>query len=192
MLYKGDLAPNFAFRNYRPAGNLLVRYNVSQPFTLRLNLGLGSIAAQDNKVNDPFLQARDLSFRTNLREANFLFEYNFLNFSTLRKVKNWSPYVFGGLGFFTFKPNPRSPGYQTKMLMNFPLGIGLKYEFKRPWSIGLEFGTRFTRSDYLDNFGPNTFGGTDRLRNGNPASKDMYTYTGIILTYRFYRIVCPE
>ncbi|GAB3259572.1 DUF6089 family protein [Larkinella harenae] len=192
MIYKGDLAPSIIPGNIRPAGNLLVRYNVSKPFTVRFNAGLGQIAGKDRRFNDPFQQARDLSFKTNLRELNVLMEYNFLNYSPLRKVKNWTPYVFGGLGLFTFKTEPRSPGYQRKSLFNFPLGAGIKYEFKRPWSLGLEYGTRFSGSDYLDNFGPNTFGGTDKLLNGNPNSKDSYTYVGLTLTYTFYRIVCPE
>ncbi len=192
MLYKGDLSPNFALDNFRPAGNLLVRYNVSQPFSVRFNLGLGRIAGQDRKVNDPFLQARNLAFKTNIREVNVMMEYNFLNYSSLRKVKNWTPYVFGGIGLFSFRPNPRNPGYQTKSLFNFPLGAGIKYEFKRPWSLGFEFGSRFSKSDYLDNFGPNTFGGTNKLLNGNPDSRDIYSYAGITLTYTFYRITCPE
>ncbi|WP_310587115.1 type IX secretion system protein PorG [Tellurirhabdus bombi] len=192
MVYKGDLAPGIAPRNLRPAANLLVRYNVSQPFTVRANFGLGRIAADDASTNDPFQQARNLSFKTNISEANLLFEYNFLDFANRRRVLNWTPYVMGGLGVFSMKPNPNSGGYKTKMLMNFPLGIGIKYEFKRPWIIGLEMGTRFTRSDYLDNFGPNTFGGTDKLRNGNPNSKDSYTYVGLLLSYRFYKIDCPQ
>ncbi|MGA0558940.1 DUF6089 family protein [Larkinella sp. VNQ87] len=192
MLYKGDLAPGLAPGNIRPAGNLLVRYNVSQPFTVRINLGLGQIAGRDSRFDDPFQQARNLAFKTNIREVNVLMEYNFLNFSSLRKVKNWTPYAFGGLGLFTFKTNPQNPGYQRKSLFNFPLGVGIKYEFKRPWSVGLEYGTRFSGSDYLDNFGPNTFGGTNKLLNGNPDSKDTYTYIGLTLTYRFYRITCPE
>jgi opacity protein-like surface antigen len=192
MIYKGDLAPALIPGNVRPAGNLLVRYNISQPFTVRLNAGLGQIAGKDSRFNDPFQQARNLSFKTRIQELNVLMEYNFRNFSSLRKVKNWTPYVFGGLGLFTFKTNPSNPGYQRKSLFNFPLGVGIKYEFKRPWSIGMEFGTRFSGTDYLDNFGPNTFGGTNKLLNGNPDSKDSYSYVGIILTHRFYRIICPE
>ncbi|GAB3929403.1 hypothetical protein GCM10028804_37950 [Larkinella terrae] len=192
MIYKGDLAPSLIPANIRPAGNLLVRYNVSQPFTVRINAGFGQITGKDSRFNDPFQQARDLAFKTNIRELNALMEYNFLNYSSLRKVKNWTPYVFGGLGLFTFKTNPRNPGYQRKSLFNFPLGVGIKYEFKRPWSLGVEYGTRFSSSDYLDNFGPNTFGGTNKLQNGNPDSRDTYTYIGVMLTYRFYRIVCPE
>ena len=192
MIYKGDLAPSLIPGNIRPAGNLLVRYNVSKPFTVRFNLGLGQIAGKDSRFEDPFQQARNLAFKTNIREMNVLMEYNFRNYTTIRKVKNWTPYVFGGLGLFTFKPTPQSPGYQRKSLFNFPLGAGLKYEFKRPWSLGLEFGTRFSGSDYLDNFGPNTFGGTNKLLNGNPDSKDTYTYIGLTLTHTFYRIVCPE
>lgn len=191
MYYKGDIAPQFAFRNLRPAGNLLVRHNFSQAFTLRANAGLGRLVANDTLTNEPFQQARGTSFRSGIQEASLLMEYNFLNFSGLRKAKNWTPYLFAGLGL-------HSAGLQNEVeksigkRIHFPLGAGVKYEFKRPWSVGLEFGTRFTSTDYLDGYGPKTFNGTDKLGNGNPDTKDLYSYIGVLLTYRFYRITCPE
>ncbi|WP_266367383.1 type IX secretion system protein PorG [Tellurirhabdus rosea] len=191
MVYKGDIAPNFNFRDPRPAGNLIVRRNLSQPLTLRLNLGIGSIAGRDSSFSDPFQQARNTSFRSSLREVSMLFEYNFLNYSQLRRVKNWTPYLFGGVGVHSAglqNSVERSPYRQ----IHFPLGVGIKYEFKRPWSLGLEFGTRFTTTDYLDSYGPETFSGTQKLRQGNPSDKDRYTFIGLSLTYTFYKIVCPE
>ncbi len=35
--------------------------------------------------------------------------------------------------------------------VTFPFGIGFKYAINRKWKLGLEFGNRYTTTDYLDN-----------------------------------------
>ena len=191
MTYRGDITPAFSLRTPRPAASLLVRRNISHPLTVRLTLGIGSVAGADSLIADPFQQARRTSFRSSMRETSLVLEYNFLNYSDLRRVKNWTPYVFGGLGVhWSGLQNTVERGLFRKI--NVPVGVGIKYEFRRPWSLGVEFGTRFTTTDYLDSYGPDTFSGTQKLRQGNPADKDHYTYIGLSLTYTFYKIVCPE
>lgn len=189
FVYKGDIAPNFSFRNTMPAGAIIIRRNVSHAFTLRANAAFGSLSSDDDRSADPFQQARNISFRTRVAEASLIGEYNFLNYSSLRKVKNWTPYVFGGVGLLN--STLRNVGGLPRRIM-VPLGVGVKYEFKRPWSVGVEFGTRFTSTDYLDGLGPATFDGTNKLQQGNPALKDKYTFVGFTLTYTFYKIDCPE
>ncbi|WP_317163074.1 type IX secretion system protein PorG [Rudanella paleaurantiibacter] len=185
MLYKGDLAPSLNPRFYRPAGNLFFRYNFTRSFSMRAGIAMGGIKAEDRVSSDPFQQARNRSFRTRIGETTVDMEYFFRDFKMLRRVKNWSPYVFGGIGYMSY--SPRNEGGPRVM---YPLGVGLKYEIKRPWSIGFEFGTRFTRNDDLDGLGKAA--GAPRLASGNPALNDSYTYTAITLSYTFYKITCPE
>lgn len=185
MLYKGDVSPNLNPRFYLPAGNLFFRYNVSRSFSARAGIAIGGIRAEDRVSKDPFQQARNLSFRTRVSEATLDLEYFFRDWKMIRKVKNWSPYVFGGVGFMAY--SPRKEGGSRIV---YPLGLGVKYEIRRPWSIGLEFGTRFTRNDDLD--GLALAPGAPKLVSGNPALSDSYTYTALTLSYTFYRITCPE
>ncbi|GAB3219818.1 type IX secretion system protein PorG [Spirosoma arcticum] len=188
MLYKGDVSPALNPRFYRPAANLFFRYNASRSFSLRAGLGIGSLGATDRFSRDPFRQARGYSFRSSLSEATFDLQYNFLNYKLTPKVKNWTPYVFGGVGLCSF----RNPVVRARGIINFPLGIGMKYEINRPWSVGLEFGTRFTKHDYLDGLGERTYGvTTNKIAQGNPALRDSYTYTAFTVSYTFYKIVCP-
>lgn len=188
MLYKGDVSTHLNPRFYRPAANMFFRYNATRSFSLRAGLAVGSFQAEDRFSKDPFQQARDYSFRSTTSEATVDMEYNFLNYQPRPKVKNWTPYVFGGFGLYSFT----NTVVRARALLNFPVGVGVKYEIKRPWSVGLEFGTRFTTSDYLDGLGERTFGvTTSKLAQGNPALNDSYTYTAITVSYTFYKIVCP-
>lgn len=188
MLYKGDVSPALNPRFYRPAANLFFRYNVSRSFAVRAGVAIGSIGAADRFSRDPFQQARDYSFRSRLSEGSIDLQYNFLNYKLQPKVKNWTPYVFAGVGLCSFS----NPVIKARGIINIPLGIGVKYEINRPWSVGLEFGTRFTKHDYLDGLGERTYGTTtSKTAQGNPALRDSYTYTAVTLSYTFYKIFCP-
>lgn len=187
--YKGDLAPAFNPRNYLPGGHAFFRYNISPSVSFRVGGNLGVIGAKDSRSRDPFNQTRNESFRATITEGDLITEYNFLNYSQKRKAKNWTPYLFGGLGFYKFKPRTKTAEYKTSQ-MNIPFGAGVKWEFKRPWSVEFEFGTRKLFTDYLDNLGDN-IPLSQKTRLGNPTTKDMYYYTSITLSYTFYTIVCP-
>lgn len=188
MLYKGDVSPRLNPRFYRPAANLFFRYNATRSFSMRAGIAIGGLRGEDRVSNDPLQQARDYSFRSNISEATVDLAYNFLNYKPQPKVRNWTPYVFGGLGLF----NVRNDVVRARGMLSFPLGVGVKYEIKRPWSVGVEFGTRFTTNDYLDGLGERTYGvTTSKLAQSNPALSDSYTYTAITVSYTFYKIVCP-
>jgi len=187
--YKGDLSPAFNPLNYLPAGHLLFRYNISPAVSLRAAATLGIVGAKDSRSSDPFIQNRNSSFQSSLSEFSLVSEYNFLNYSQKRKAKNWSPYLFGGIGFYKFEHQIRVANYKTSQL-SIPFGAGLKWEFNRPWSLEFEFGTRKTFTDYLDNLG-NNVPLNQKPNLGNPALKDIYYYTSVTLSYTFYKIFCP-
>ncbi len=111
--YKGDLAPAFNPRNYLPGGNAFFRYNLSPAVSLRAGATLGIVGAQDSRSPDPFNQARNASFRSTIIEGSLITEYNFLNYSQKRKAKNWTPYLFGGLGFYKFMPRTKTSDYKN-------------------------------------------------------------------------------
>ena len=187
--YKGDISPGFNFRFFRPGGSLFFRYNTSKALSLRAEIAGGMIGADDKKSKDPFQQARNMSFKTSIMEASAVAEYNFLNYEDKKHVVNWTPYVFGGLGLSKFKPDVQAAGYKTNTLV-IPYGVGIKYQIRRPWNIGLEYGTRKTFTDYLDNLGGEPVS-NDKLQQGDPSHKDTYYYVRLSVSYTFYRIFCP-
>ncbi|GAB3176403.1 type IX secretion system protein PorG [Telluribacter humicola] len=188
--YKGDIAPDFNFRFFRPGGSLFFRYNLSRSVTFRAEGLYGGIKGDDQYSDDPFQQARNLSFRTRITEANLVTEYNFLDYVNRRSAINWTPYVFGGIGYMGFKPTPQTSPYSTKGWV-LPFGVGVKYQIRRPWNVGLEVGTRKTFTDHLDNLGGENLS-ANKLDHGDPSRKDTYYYVGFSVSYTFYRIVCPE
>jgi opacity protein-like surface antigen len=187
--YRGDISPAFQFKFFKPGGSVFFRYNPSAALSLRAELAGGIIGATDAKSTDPFQLQRNKSFRTRMVEGSAVAEYNFLNFEDRRFAVNWSPYVFGGLGytFFSVSPNTGIPKNTSFVL---PYGVGIKYQIKRPWNIGLEYGTRKTFTDYLDNLGPEPMA-QSQAESGNHAVKDTYFYVRLSVSYTFYKLFCP-
>ena len=190
MNYKGDVATALKPRFSRLGGNLFVRYNAGRAVSLKANLLLGNIFAEDRVSDDPFQRARNRSFHTHLTEFSPQFEYNFLNFRNDRSRQIWTPYLFAGLALLNFRPEENSfPPYRLTQV-TIPFGAGAKVVLGGNWNLGLEFGARKTFTDYLDDLGgPLT---SNPLGNGNPTSKDMYFYTGLMISYTFYRVHCPD
>lgn len=188
MVYKGDVSPALNPRLVQPGADLFFRYNFTRSFSARATVGLGLLSATDAASRDAFQQARNYSFRTRFSEAMLDGEYFFRDYKQIRRVKNWSPYVFGGVGLVQYL-NETARGTQVI----YPLGVGIRYEIKRPWNVGLEFGTRFTSSDYLDGLGQLTTGpNPGKLGQQNPALSDSYSYISLKISYIFYKITCPE
>lgn len=187
MLYKGDISPTLNPRFVQPGGGLFFRYHPTRSFAVRVQVGMGRLLGVDSLTSDPFQRIRGASFRNTVREAAILGEYKFRNYTPLRNVKNWTPYVFGGIGVFTHGLRREGEGPVNIM---FPVGVGVKYEFNRPWTLGLEWGTRFTFSDSLDGLKQPT-ASTPRINQSDPDTKDQYTFVALTLSYTFYKVFCP-
>jgi len=187
--YRGDISPSFRIQSFKPGGSLFFRYNPKQALSLRAEFAAGLIGAKDSQSKDPFQIARNMSFRTRITEGSAVAEYNFLNYQDKRFAINWTPYLFGGVGYSMFKPDVKTGDYKTSSLV-LPYGIGVKYQIKRPWSIGVEYGTRKTFTDYLDNLGGEPKSNI-KLEQGNPSLKDTYYYVRLSVSYTFYKIFCP-
>jgi hypothetical protein len=204
--YKGDISPHFNPLQLGIGGNALFRYKISRSVTLRANLVFSNYNAKDENTNDPFYFSRNLgnpnSFSRNLGvsgnflEGSILAEYNFFNSDNTVKNKDWTPYLFGGIGFVKFKyaDNYNIP-FSAKTPI-IPFGVGLKHRFKGPFSIGAEFGTVSDKLDlsfgqYLGN--TNTSGANatnDKIHFGDTSRKDQYFFTSITLTYTIFNIRC--
>lgn len=190
-LYKGDILPHIDPRYARPAGQIFVRHTPGKAVSFKYVLLAGSFAGSDEKRNqDPLAQARNRSFRSRFQEISATIEYNFLDYRSETKRMPVSPYLFGGLAFFRFEPvENKKPSYPLTGI-SIPFGVGVKYVLYKNWNLNFEFGARKTFTDFLDDLS-----GTDinnPFQNGNPKDKDMYLYTGISISYTFYKIHCPE
>jgi hypothetical protein len=69
---------------------------------------------------------------------------------------------------------------------SIPAGAGLKYALSEHLNLGLEVGVRKAFTDQLDHLGDQ-----DPLL-VNPHDQDWYYYSGVNLSYTFYKIPCPS
>jgi hypothetical protein len=175
--YLGDLN-SMPFRDAKFAGGLVYRYNFTPRFALKANILFGKIAASDKKnysLNKGAWDYRDrgLSFSSPISEIAAQVEINFFNIYNVSHLNQISPYLFGGIAFFSFNPQAKYQGKTYNLqpigtegqgragmpkkysLTSFgiPFGIGFKANIGRYICVGAEWGLRFTFTDYLDDVG---------------------------------------
>lgn len=174
MNYIGDLNNQHVYDKVSLALGGLVRYNFDERWSLRFDVDYGHI-----KGGDPdYLTHRNLSFRSHILEGSLRAEFNFFPFSMRDDHFLWTPFIFCGVGFFTFNPtayysdpltgesgwydlqplctegqgttlNPGNGPY-TLVQLSMPFGIGAKYHPNKSFTLSVEYGFRKTWTDYLD------------------------------------------
>lgn len=178
-------------RSTRPSFYLGARYKIRANVAVKMNLMYGFIAGDDegSKNTD-----RGFKFYSHIFEPSFQAEYSIISEEQRRRsgamfnkrgmMNNYSQfnvYLYAGIGGLFYSPVENEalksgvyyePGYK-KYGISFPAGIGAKYVISQSWSIGAEFGVRWTTTDYLDAY-------TSRYSTAN----DLYYFTHVHGIYR--------
>lgn len=203
--YKGDLNPTYNPFRTRPGVSIFARYNTETGINFRLTGLAGQIAANTDKVQNPFTNQLNRSFVRTFYEFSTLVEYNFLDFRTRRSrfTTNWSPYIFTGASLYALDQ-------LNNTKFSFPLGFGIKKELTTQLNFSAEFGTRFLNvDDAIDGFGypridpyaasGSTFDPNDHFsrftrRLSYPATlqMDKYFIFQVTVSYLFQRVYCPK
>lgn len=157
-----------------------MRYKLSQRIALHPHITYGKVAGDDKLTEEFFRNHRNLNFRSNIFEFNTNFEFFFLKEQIGHRYKlrgvhgargyEFAGYLFAGLGVFHFNPQgeyegnwydlqplgtegqglvPSRKKYSLNQLC-IPMGFGIKYSVDRRWGISLEYGLRYTFTDYID------------------------------------------
>ncbi|TAD98092.1 MAG: hypothetical protein EAZ97_11370 [Bacteroidetes bacterium] len=191
--YKGDLSSEYHILNSQPAVQLLFKYNLTYEITLRSELLLAQISADDQNSSDPFQKQRNFKFSANMVEFSAGFEYNFFNFRKhTRHFEKWSPYLFAELGiFYANSSNNQSDLLSNSLQMAIPYGVGVKRYLSRNWNLNFEFGNRQTFTDKLEGI-PYNNSQASKFQKTNEENSDQYYYFGISLTYLFNHVKCPD
>ncbi len=173
------------------------KYNFNPHFGLRVDLLSHQVAGADSlNTSDLESRMRNLSFQSSIYEAAVLFEINFFRFNPGNQDDRFTPYINGGLSFFSFNPKARYRGAlvelqplgtegqtidpdtrqdsrYSRVSFAIPVAFGFKWNFSGQHSLALEGGMRFAFTDYLDDvsgsYADNSF---IRLANG-PAAASM-------------------
>ncbi|HVX51407.1 MAG TPA: DUF6089 family protein [Chitinophagaceae bacterium] len=171
MNYAGDLQPSSLTFNQACIGaEIGLQYQLTDKIYLRADYLAGQVKADDKRGIKDFAIRRNLNFKSIILEGSVSVEYDFYR---LRIDKNWTPYVFAGVGYYFFNPYtydtagnkyylqpygtegqglaqyPERKFYKLYQF-NIPAGLGLKYAVSDRVSIGFEVGFRKLFTDYLD------------------------------------------
>ena len=167
--YNGDLTQQLvSVKRFNPGVALNVKYNTGDFLNIRAGLAFEKLSANDKDNKSPFLQARNLNFKTTVIELSLSFEFILLD----PQVYDAYPYLFAGVGVFHFNPythddegvktylHPLSTegeglpeyGRKTYSLIQpcVPVGGGFKWKLNQKTELSYEFGYRWLFTDYLD------------------------------------------
>ena len=108
MQYNGDLTHKDGFAPQNFGGGILFRYYFAPRIDFKANVLYGYVHASD--ADNPPTYTRNLSFKSYILDISTQLEINILPFISGKKKRNWSPYIFGGIAVFNFKPRAQYQG----------------------------------------------------------------------------------
>ena len=190
--YLGDVVRNYDFGNHSLGGQVFVRQHINDGLSFRISLGGGRVKGADDEAFDVFSANRRASFEGSLIASDFLFEYHFLDYRNEKIGQFWTPYILFGVGVYNFQGQDNLlNNYTSNLKFRVPVGIGIKVKLDRRWILGISTSAIKTNSDVIDNVSLLTPNIKD-YRGGNPNDDDVMFFTGISLSYTFFKIVCPK
>jgi hypothetical protein len=163
--YIGDLNPGTPFRMAQIAYGVMTKYNVDDRWSVKLAITHGNV--KGNSGNTAFLPGRDLSFITPITDFSLMAEFNFFPYF-IGSRWNWiTPYLYAGIGGFTFQPTSggvnlqplgtegQKTGYDGRkpystLGVNIPFGLGVKISIGRRIGLTTFWEMHKTFTDYID------------------------------------------
>ncbi len=166
------------------------RYKIVEKVAVKLNFYYGRLNGSDAYTDYLPRKQRNASFTSNIFEPSIQCEYSILKerlgmrytFQNIRRFKLYyvNTYVFVGIGGLVFNPHTTNKDFRTNKNESFkkfqgviPLGVGFKYAINRISTIGIEFGQRYTTTDYLDGYS-----------DIHSKARDSYSFISINYTYK--------
>jgi hypothetical protein len=169
--YIGDINP---YTHFGPRKKLayggLYRINLTKRHVIRFQGLRVNVEAFDSDNSNPNLVNRNLNFRNKMTELSMLLEINFHPYGLGEIGEGFTPYVFGGLAYFTMNPETQVNGNYVELIplategqgsedgpaaykrgqMAIPFGVGIKTGLGKRLAFNLEWGIRRTWTDYID------------------------------------------
>ncbi len=201
-LYFGDLTPSKRdyFNEITPYGGTSARYYLGQNFSVRGNLCIAKLAADDSKYDDPtWKKHRNFSFTTVLGEASLMLEYDLLRTNREETGSRWGVYAFAGLGLAYTNPHRNFGQIDAAYFGNTdravsglsedrdsdpshialvaPLGLGASYNVSRRLALFVEGSVRHGFDDKIDGFSKSV----------SSSKNDAYSFFSLGLNLRINR-----
>ena len=164
--YNGELNPAIPYNQTQFAYGAVARYNINPRWAVKFSYYRGKVKGSD--ATGGSVVNRDLSFKSKINDFSLVAEFNFWEYFTGSNKNFVTPYLFGGISYFTFKPtslggNELQPigtegqnvGFDNRSPYNqysfaIPFGFGFKYSISSRLALAFEWGMRKTFTDYID------------------------------------------
>lgn len=161
--YMGDLNPSSPFRFSGISAGAFVKANIDPYWALGLHYNFGKVRADDLKSSNTDFRNRALNFSSVLHELSLQGEFNFLDYFAGGGRKNFTPFIFTGIGGVIFNPMGHYQGVSVELrkhpaegksyhryALSVPFGAGVKYRISEHLGLLTQIGYRTAFTDYLD------------------------------------------
>jgi hypothetical protein len=197
--YTGDLNSKH-FNSANPAASFIVRRNIDRRFSLKAEISILKIDADDRESDDIIRLDRGLHFRSSIQELSSQIEFNFLPFEVGSVLYDWTPFIFSGISIYNFNPEAENSIGQwvdlqplategqgttaypdrkkySRTQIAIPMGGGVKISLNNNLNIAFSFSARKTYTDYLDDVSTTYPGTPTEFGASNIEMSDpMYTH----------------
>jgi hypothetical protein len=183
---------DFDIQSVKPSLHLGYRYLFHKNWAVSGGLAAGYIYGDDQYTEEMFRHNRNLSFRSPVIELTGRIEYciNFVKKGQQHdlNIQGWrnihiTGFFFLGAGAFYMNPKTKVGGTWIALKplctegqdfvptrkeyslfqFNIPFGVGLRFKVHKKWTIAIEYGIRWTTTDYVDDVSM-TYVDVDALR----------------------------
>jgi hypothetical protein len=169
--YIGDLNQDNNFKISGVNASAYLKANLNPYWAIGVHYNYGRIKADDLKSSNEQFRMRGLNFNNDLHEISFQTDFNFLEYFAGGGTKNFTPYIFTGIGLLFFSPKGvyadpvtmendwyRLRFYTTEgqerpyrnFALAIPYGAGIKLRLKDNWGFFTQVGYRTALTDYID------------------------------------------
>jgi hypothetical protein len=185
--YIGDIGNTMFVYPTNPVLGVVYKWNLTTRYSIRAGINISNLKNSDYDSNDLSRFSRAKKINTTINEGIAGIEFNFIDFNLHDGKSSISPYMFMGLGYFSFKPDSDSSD-QNSTSIAIPVSVGLKINPNSLFVLGFEIGARYSLTDYLD--------GSYSLENeldqnfGNEGNNDWYVFTGLTISFTFGDLPC--
>lgn len=192
--YMGD-ANKTPFKHSSAMGGFIVRKLFNPRMALKGNLTIGHLTGNtkgyfipldaDSKTTEGGTPV-SFKFNRNVMDLGAQFEFNFWGYSIGEAYKDNSritPYAVAGAGLTLVTGG----GGSTKVALNCPVGVGVKYKVIPRLNIGAEWTFRFTTTDALDiSREMRQLDTPYAIKSTGLKNKDCYSYMMLFVTYDMF------
>lgn len=192
--YLGD-ANKTPFRHSSAMGGFVVRRMFNPRMALKGNLTVGHLTGNSKGYyipSDAGSQTPEgglpvyAKFKRNVFDLGAQFEFNFWGFrigETYNGNSRITPYALLGAGLTL----ATGSGGGTKLALNCPVGVGVKYKLKPRVNVGAEWTFRFTTTDALDVSKETAqLNQPYAIESSGFKNKDCYSYLMLFITYEMW------